>query len=87
MEISVNGAVPCFLPTSLSPFPKVLEMMGVSPSSSKNTLEVNGQGQMIRPSAVQVVHDDDNVYFGFTVTDDYHEKRCQQRMRNGTRFS
>ena len=25
-------------------------------------------------SAVQVVYDDDNVYFGFTVTDDYHEK-------------
>ncbi|HCQ83166.1 MAG TPA: hypothetical protein DIV36_01015 [Verrucomicrobiales bacterium] len=24
-------------------------------------------------SAVQVVYDDDNVYFGFTVTDDYHE--------------
>ena len=24
-------------------------------------------------SAVQIVYDDDNVYFGFVVTDDYHE--------------
>ena len=39
--------------------------------------EKHGGGDWTGPddhtSAVQVVYDDDNVYFGFTVTDEYHE--------------
>ena len=33
----------------------------------------NWTGPDDQTSAVQVVYDDDNVYFGFTVTDEYHE--------------